>query len=395
MTEQERRDPRYPSLQGLQVRCESWGEFAELYAADVSRGGMFILTDRALPILSEVEVALRLPEGHEIQLKATVVHVIDAEQAARENKRAGLGVQFTQIDALRKRQIQQLVMFAHEASSADNGHAILASRMFEAAASLPPSRVLEALPSNPAQEDAHAGASGEAHASQRAQPRPSQSSPRISLRAGTSTNPGERRASRKTGEDARRATAPGERRPSRRTGEQSIADDKRPPRRTGEELIADDKRAARRTAEEFVPKSTSQQPAAGASESPRRNSLPALEPEAAETGAPAAPKALKPLDPAKLKLGMTHVAHRRFEHAIKVFEELVAESGDKQAQHWLHMSRARLQLKNNDDDGAANHYQKALEVDESNHEARKFVRQHRHKKRLNAMPFGRYFMKKD
>src|SRR3954453_21952644 len=117
MTDQGRRDPRFASSQELQVRCESWGEFAELYAADVSRGGMFIITDRPLPILSEVEVALRLPEGHEVQLKATVVHVIAPEQAARENKKAGLGVQFTNIDPLRKRQIQQLVLFAHEAGS--------------------------------------------------------------------------------------------------------------------------------------------------------------------------------------------------------------------------------------------------------------------------------------
>jgi hypothetical protein len=78
-----------------------------------------------------------------------------------------------------------------------------------------------------------------------------------------------------------------------------------------------------------------------------------------------------------------------------VFEELVAESADKQAQHWLHMSRARLKLKNNEEDGAAYHYQKALEIDESNHEARKFVRQHHTKKRLTALPFGRYFVKKD
>ena len=50
---------------------------------------------------------------------------------------------------------------------------------------------------------------------------------------------------------------------------------------------------------------------------------------------------------------------------------------------------------NNDDEGAAFHYQKALEVDEANHEARKFVRHYHTKKRLNALPFGRYFVKKD
>lgn len=361
------------------MRCESWGEFAELYAADVSRGGMFIITDRPLPILSEVEVVLRLPEGHEVQLQATVVHVIDPQQAARENKKAGLGVQFTNIDALRKRQIQQLVLFASEAGSGFDAGATLANRMFEAAASLPPSRVLGALPNQSVEPARRTGelrstgergtadvrSTGEMPPSGRAPARSSgQPSPRVSMRAGTSVNPGERRASRLTGEQAIGAS------PSVKP------DEKRPTRRTGEEYV--------RTTSQ--PPATSERPQSG-------NSLPALEPEAG--AAPATPKPLKPLDPTKLKLGMTHIAHRRFEHAIKLFEELVAESGDKQAHYWLHMSRARLALKNNDEEHAAGHYQKALEIDESNHEARKFVRQHSTKKRLNALPFGRYFVKKD
>jgi uncharacterized protein (TIGR02266 family) len=370
MTEQGRRDPRFPSSQELQVRCDSWGEFAELYAADVSRGGMFIVTERPLPILSEVEVALRLPEGHEVQLQATVVHVIDPEQAARENKKPGLGVQFTHVDALRKRQIQQLVLFATEAGSGFDTGATLASRMFEAAASIPPSRVFDALPDQPADPLRSTGergpgdarSTGEMPPSGRAPARSSgQPSPRVSMRAGTSVNPGERRA-------------------SRRTGEQPIG--------ASTSVNPEEKRTTRRTGDEYV-RGTSQAP--GTSERPKTgNSLPAIEPPEE-----AAPKQLKPLDPARLKLGMTHVAHRRFDQAIRVFEELVAESGDKQAQYWLHMSRARHQLKNNDDDGAAMHYQKALEIDESNHEARKFVRQHSTKKRLTALPFGRYFVKKN
>ena len=68
--------------------------------------------------------------------------------------------------------------------------------------------------------------------------------------------------------------------------------------------------------------------------------------------------------------------------------------GDRQAHQWLHIANARLRLKRNDEAGAAEHYQKALDAVEDTHEARKFVREHSSKKRLNSIPFGRYFTKK-
>ena len=263
---------------------------------------MFILTERPLPILSEVEVALRLPEGHEVQLKATVVHVIDPEQAARENKQAGLGVQFTSLDPLRKHQIQQLVLFATEAGSGYDASATLASRMFEAAASLPPSRVLEALPNQPPNRCA-----ARVNCQHwRARARPTRAAPaRCRRRDAASARPGQP-SPRVSMPPASRQ--PGERRASRRTGEQPIG--------ASPSVNPEEKRATRRTGEEYL-RSTSQPPTT--SERPQGgNSLPALEPDA--EAAPATPKPLKPLDPAKLKLGMTHVAHRRFEHAIKVSE---------------------------------------------------------------------------
>src|SRR5688500_5540743 len=146
MSDHARRDKRYPSKQQLLVQCESWAEFAQLYATDVSQGGLFILTDDPPEILSEIALSLKLPEGHEITLRARVVHVIDRETAARENREAGVGVQFIELDPVRKQQIHQLVEFARWEGSSQNPTSTLASRMFEAAASLPPSRVLDALP---------------------------------------------------------------------------------------------------------------------------------------------------------------------------------------------------------------------------------------------------------
>jgi hypothetical protein len=92
---------------------------------------------------------------------------------------------------------------------------------------------------------------------------------------------------------------------------------------------------------------------------------------------------------------MTHLAHKHFDQAIKTFELMLRDNaGDRGAQQWLQIAHARKCLKQNDEAGAAAHYQKALEAAEDNHEARKFVRDYSTKKRLNSLPFGRYFVKK-
>jgi predicted Zn-dependent protease len=92
---------------------------------------------------------------------------------------------------------------------------------------------------------------------------------------------------------------------------------------------------------------------------------------------------------------MTHLAHKRFMEAINVFSELSAESPqDPQPVLWRALARARLKLKDNDESGAAEHYAQVLAIDENNHEARKFVREHGQKKRLEKLPFGRFFAKK-
>ena len=46
------------------------------------------------------------------------------------------------------------------------------------------------------------------------------------------------------------------------------------------------------------------------------------------------------------------------------------------------------------EDDAATAYQQLLEIDEANHEARKFVRNFHTNQRLSSLPFVRYFVKK-
>jgi uncharacterized protein (TIGR02266 family) len=325
MTDSARRDRRYPSKHALLVRCETWTEFAQMYAADVSQGGMFIVTDETFELLSEVDVDMRLPEGHAVLLRATVVHVVGAEQAARESRQVGIGVHFVDLNPTHKQQILQLVEFARW--EGDSPTASYANRMFEASTTLPPSKVLEALSKAPA-DSRKLGAQTSARAAAAQSLRPST---RGSVRSRASASGQAPEPHRDAGTDA-----------------------------------------------------------------PGRNK--SLEPRTRTSDSqpiPAEALPSKPLDAAKMKLGMTHLAHKRFDQAQRTFEEVLKETpGDRQATQWLHVAHARQRIKLADPDGASEHYQKALEADESNHEARKFVREHHTKKRLNSLPFGRYFVKK-
>ena len=97
MTGSARHDKRYKASHPLQVRCDSWSDFVQLYAGDVSQGGMFIITDEPHEILSEIDVKLSLPETHEIQLRGRVVHVMTPEMAEAEGRQPGVGVEFKNI----------------------------------------------------------------------------------------------------------------------------------------------------------------------------------------------------------------------------------------------------------------------------------------------------------
>jgi hypothetical protein len=103
----------------------------------------------------------------------------------------------------------------------------------------------------------------------------------------------------------------------------------------------------------------------------------------------------KPSDPIKLKLVLTEFAHKHYEAALRVTREMLdGNPGDPQALRWQHMCNARIALSRNDIPAAVSHYELALPYDEDNREARDFVRNHHRDKKLNAIPFGRYFTKK-
>lgn len=319
---------RYATSQPLLVRCESWGEFVALYASDVSQGGMFIVTEDPPAVMSEVDVQLTLPEGHEIPLRARVVHVIDPAQAAYARREPGVGVEFVGLDANKRAQIHQLIEFARWQGTSREPTATLASHMFELNASAKPTAVRQTLTSAPP-----AAA-------------PREAIPEGQAAGGESASSGVRRASSVPSEATRSSRSAQEPAPKRRTGS--------------------------------APK------------------MAAVEvPGAPPSSKPAAAPAPKPTDMERLKVGISHLAAKRFADAVKHLQAMLDDNpGDVEATKWLHVTHARKALAGGDEMAARASYEKVLAISEDVHEARKFVREHEHRKKLNALPFGRFFVKK-
>lgn len=335
MTDLSRNAKRYPTSQQLLVRCESWGEFVALYATDVSQGGMFIVTDDPPPVLSEVEIRMVLPEGHEMPLRARVVHVIEPAQAAHARREPGVGIELIGLDAAKRAQIVQLVEFARWQGTSHRPTATLASHMFEMNAGASPAQVMQSLPS-PAMPRAQASI----HAT------PREAIPSVRIIDGGTASSGVRRASSVPSgqaEGVRKSSgAPKKRRPE-----------------SGPVSGAPSKRAS------------------------------------AEPAAPPPPPPPKPTDFAQLKIGMSHLAAKRYVEANKHLQQMLeANPGDPEVMKWLYTTIARKAIASNDEVGARAAYEKVLTISEDVHEARKFVRELDQRKKIEAMPFGRFFAKK-
>ena len=332
-----RRSKRYPSEQPLAVRCETWAEFVQRYASDIGQGGMFIVTDDAPPILSTIEILLKLPEATDVRLTARVVHV--AEANPQTGGKGGIGVEFLDLDAERKKQIHQLIEFARWQGSSGDPNASLARTMWELSPSLPPTKVADVL-----------GASKS--------PVPATT---------PSGNP----------PDAQRRTLDAAERVARR--QRAVSGDLRK-----QTLDEGDPRTRTLDGVEKRARSVEQS----------RSTLDGTQTRSEPSG-PSERAGSAPTDPVKLKLVLTNFAHKRYDHTLKLVAELLESNAkDEQALKWQAMCHARMALAKNDDDAAASHYERALRYDENNREAREFVRTHSRDKRLASLPFGRYFVGK-
>jgi hypothetical protein len=116
---------------------------------------------------------------------------------------------------------------------------------------------------------------------------------------------------------------------------------------------------------------------------------PATPPQQAAAEPPAPP------DPLKLKALLSHVARKQYDVALRITNELLqANPADRGAQRWRALCHARIALSRNDNVLAAKSYEAILEIDPSDREAREFLKAHERTKKLESLPFGRFFTKK-
>jgi hypothetical protein len=335
-------DPSKPaSPDELLVSCETWREFVELYASDIVTGRLFVGMQTPPPVLSVFELRLRLPEATEVLLRVRVVQVVGDVQAAALGKPRGVGLEIVDMDAERKRQIYQLVEFARWQGATDDPNVSFSRTLLELSPALPPAEVGYRLSLMPAQFSRGSDTPLAGGAQNRASA--------AAKRGGQSADSPAPARNHSGGVQSAKATtvAP----------EGSI------------------KPAGTRAARGSAPAAEAAVPAADA------------------VSKPATPP--KPSDPIKLKLVLTNFAHKHYDAALRVTQEMLASNpGDPQALRWQHMSNARLALGRDDQEAAADQYEQALQYADDNREAREFVRNYRRDKKLNSIPFGRYFTKK-
>jgi uncharacterized protein (TIGR02266 family) len=470
--ESERRSERYPSHRPLSIRCETWNEFVETYASDICRGGMFIRSDHAPEVLSEIELKLVLPAGMEIALSARVVHVVPLEAAEQHNRVAGMGVEFIHPDAEQKRQILQLVEFARSQRDGADPDASFARTLLENTASMPARDVAARLSMMPDGGEAPRARKASQTAMQAVQvnddaaperPDPSQ----VAVRVRPNTAPIERQRIMRTqtqplGDvfassgaqvpNARPATQPIVRpatgpltaagatgrssatTPVVRTATQPIARPATGPLTTGTSGRSSATNPIVRTATQPIarpatgpivrtptgpltaagrqnsapidraasgPLGPNSQPAdrapsapiSGTPGTPSGNPEAGLSDPASPSGQPIAPA--KPTDLNRLKLVLNSLNHKHFEDAAREAREMLIDNpGDPQVLKWQAICFARMSISRDEPLAAVKHYEKALRYEENNREAREFVKNFQRDKKLNALPFGRYFVKK-
>jgi curved DNA-binding protein CbpA len=91
-----------------------WATPHEFKAKDISRGGVFVRTDSEPEIFSDVQLAILLPWGGDLRLRARIVHIMPPAKAAPLGVDAGLGIEFQDPNPVEKEAIERLVIWARD-----------------------------------------------------------------------------------------------------------------------------------------------------------------------------------------------------------------------------------------------------------------------------------------
>lgn len=110
-----RTDARHPMSRPVKVSCRSWEQFRTLYTRDISRGGMFLRTDKPLEIGTSVTLSLELPDAQLLELEAEVAHIAGPGATTGE----GMGIRFLNMSPSIKAKVEQYMASGREPSRVD------------------------------------------------------------------------------------------------------------------------------------------------------------------------------------------------------------------------------------------------------------------------------------
>ncbi len=103
-----RRETRQSLTTPVSVRVDGWEHYVQVYADDISSGGLFIRMVRPPAVGTAMSVRIPMPGGYVLELAAEVAHVVAPEQQLISGKRPGAGIRFVGPTAEQKAQLAAL-----------------------------------------------------------------------------------------------------------------------------------------------------------------------------------------------------------------------------------------------------------------------------------------------
>ena len=94
----------------VRVKFKDRRQFESCWLKDISNGGIFLRTQTPAALFGKLQVVLELPNGDTVELQGEVVRVV-APQQAGAGVAAGMGVQFVDLDADKRSQLESYLGF--------------------------------------------------------------------------------------------------------------------------------------------------------------------------------------------------------------------------------------------------------------------------------------------
>ena len=147
------RQPRSRVEWRARLRCRDWHMARRVATANVSRGGVFLVTDEPPAVGAIVDVGVELPDGTMLTLAAECVHVRSSAEAFAQGRPAGFGARFRPADAADLMLLEELAQAAGVPTEVrderEGGPHRLAAPAAAAAAPPPAPRVAPRPPAEP------------------------------------------------------------------------------------------------------------------------------------------------------------------------------------------------------------------------------------------------------